>query len=162
MISSHLTTYRKTAVLAACALLSALVAAAWSADKIPFPRPASHRGDWARNHGIHAQADNNEAGQTGGACLTCHQRNDCIACHSQTMPKDHTNFWRTRAHGITASVNRERCLYCHRQDYCIRCHNETAPRSHTAAWRTTHCSSGCHFGPIPTGSCGVCHKRSPH
>ena len=145
----------------AAALLFAAVTAG-SADKIPFPKPDSHRGDWARNHGLHSQVDQNEAGQSGGVCLTCHQKNDCIACHSQTMPKDHTNFWRTRAHGLTASVNRERCLYCHRQDYCIRCHNETAPRSHTGAWRTEHCK-WCHpFGSRPEGSCGVCHKRSPH
>jgi len=152
----------RLAVLLAVAAVMTIVVAAWGADKVPFPKPDSHRGDWARNHGLHAQVDMNDVGQLGSVCLTCHQKNDCIACHSQTMPRDHNNFWRTRGHGLTASVNRERCLYCHRQDYCIRCHNETAPRSHTAGWVNQHCQ-WCHIeGKVPGGSCGVCHKRHPH
>lgn len=163
MISSPRTAYGKAAVLGSIALTAAFIAlTAWSADRIPFPKPDSHRGDWARNHGLHAQVDINEAGQTGGTCVTCHEKNDCVSCHAQTMPRDHTGLWRTRGHGLTASVNRERCLYCHRQDYCVRCHNETAPRSHTAGWVTRHCQ-WCHLeGTRPGGGCGVCHKRSPH
>ena len=148
-------------VIAATVVMTTVTAG--RADKVPFPKPDSHKGDWARNHGLHAQVDINEAGQTGGVCLTCHQKNDCIACHSQNMPKDHNNFWRIRGHGITASVNRERCFACHRQDYCIRCHNETAPRNHTGAWRSRHCT-WCHFasGIKPADGCGVCHKIAPH
>jgi hypothetical protein len=141
-----------------------LVAAlAWSADKVPFPRPDSHKGDWIQNHGMDAQMNINEAGQEGWACLTCHLKNDCIACHTTRMPRDHNNFWRIRGHGLTAGVNRERCLACHRQDYCIRCHNETAPRNHTGNWRTRHCT-WCHFasGIVPADNCGVCHKIAPH
>ena len=152
----------RLAVLLAVAAVMTVVVAASGADKLPFPKPDSHQGDWARNHGLHAQVDRLESGLAGNVCLTCHQRNDCIACHSQNMPRDHNNFWRTRGHGLTASVNRERCLYCHRQDYCIRCHNETAPRSHTADWANRHCQ-WCHIqGSVPGGSCGVCHKRHPH
>ena len=135
---------------------------ALSADKVPFPRPDSHKGNWSENHGLNAQLNINEAGQSDSACLTCHEKSDCIACHTMRLPRDHNNFWRTRGHGITAGVNRERCLACHRQDYCIRCHNETAPRSHTGAWKSQHCR-WCHFaGTRPDDGCGVCHKIAPH
>jgi hypothetical protein len=138
----------------------------WSADtggRVPFPKPDSHMGNWVENHGTAAQLDMNEPGTTGKSCLTCHERNDCITCHNTRPPRDHTNFWRTRGHGFTAEVNRERCLLCHRQDYCVRCHNETAPRSHVATWRATHCGL-CHFasGLRPADSCGVCHRVAPH
>ena len=147
--------------IVAAVILGAVIAG--GADKVPFPRPDSHKGNWAQSHGMNAYMNINEAGQTGNACLTCHDKSDCISCHSTSMPKDHNNFWRTRGHGLTAEVNRERCLACHRQDYCIRCHNETAPRSHTGAWRVRHCT-WCHFasGITPADSCGVCHKIAPH
>jgi hypothetical protein len=138
------------------------VSIAIGADKVPFPQPASHKGNWVENHGFDARLNINEAGQPGTACLTCHEKNDCIACHTMRLPRDHNNYWRIQGHGITASVNRERCLACHRQDYCIRCHNETAPRSHTAGWINRHCQ-WCHLsGKVPGGNCGVCHKTSPH
>ena len=147
--------------IAAVIILAAVVAG--GADKVPFPRPDSHKGNWVQSHGMSAYMNINEAGQTGNACLTCHEKSDCISCHSTRMPKDHNNFWRTRGHGLTSEVNRERCLACHRQDYCIRCHNETAPRNHTGAWRTQHCK-WCHFasGIKPADGCGVCHKIAPH
>ena len=154
------------AVLSATGIIAALVLTAWSDERIPFPRPDSHRGAWVENHGIEAQVQMNEAGQTGRTCLTCHEKNDCIACHTSRLPRDHTNYWRTSGHGLTASVNRERCLICHRQDYCVRCHNETAPRSHVGNWGrpgNRHCT-WCHFssGMVPADSCGVCHKIAPH
>lgn len=147
--------------LAAAVILTSI--AAGSTDKVPFPKPDSHKGNWTQNHGINAQLNINEAGQTGNACLTCHNKSDCVACHTMRMPRDHNGFWRTRGHGLTAEVNRERCLACHRQDYCIRCHNETAPRSHAGSWRTRHCT-WCHFasGVKPADACGVCHKIAPH
>jgi hypothetical protein len=150
------------ALLSSMSLLAGLVLIAWSDERIPFPRPDSHKGGWVDSHGIQAQVQMNDPGQSGTICLTCHEKNDCIACHATRPPRDHTNYWRTTGHGITASVNRERCMICHRQDYCVRCHNETAPRSHTAGWVNRHCQ-WCHLsGGAPAGSCGVCHKRSPH
>jgi len=141
-------------------LVGMTVSIALGVDKIPFPRPATHKGNWAQNHGMDAQF---EVGKADSVCLTCHEKNDCIACHTMRLPKDHNNFWRTRGHGLTADINRERCLICHRQDYCIRCHNETAPRSHTGAWRARHCT-WCHFASAnkPADGCGVCHKIAPH
>lgn len=148
---------------AAAAVLLALTAGlAWSENRTPFPRPDSHRGAWVDAHGIEARMNAGDAGQIGSSCLVCHEKNDCIACHSTRPPKDHTNYWRVAGHGLTASVSRDRCLICHRQDYCVRCHNETAPRSHTAGWINRHCQY-CHPpGRVPGGSCGVCHKTSPH
>lgn len=163
MISKGPAQIRLTVSLCIIASVILAAVAAGSAEKRPFPRPDSHKGNWAQNHGINAQMNINEAGQTGNACLTCHHKSDCIACHTTQMPRDHNNFWRTRGHGLTAEVSRERCLACHRQDYCIRCHNETAPRGHTVSWRTRHCT-WCHFasGIKPADNCGVCHKIAPH
>jgi hypothetical protein len=148
-------------------LLAMPVTAGNDADtRIPFPRPASHRGAWTEYHGKAVGAAGNSPGSPGAACLTCHERTDCIGCHSTIMPRDHTNYWRTRGHGLMAAGNRERCLICHRQDNCIRCHNETAPRSHTASWRSRHCTV-CHKGrshvsaphPVSPGlDCTLCHR----
>lgn len=131
--------------------------------KIPFPRPDSHKGNWIEFHGASASLDMNEAGQTGKACLTCHEKNDCISCHNTRMPRDHTNTWRNLSHGMMAEGNRERCLACHRQDYCIRCHNETAPRTHVGNWLQRHCT-WCHYAsyPVPADGCGVCHRQAVH
>ncbi len=137
-------------------------AAAAVPDKIPFPRPDSHKGNWIEYHGASAGLDLNAGEST---CLTCHERNDCISCHNTRPPRDHTQTWRTLSHGFMAEGNRERCFTCHRQDFCVRCHNETAPRSHTAGWlggANLHCTV-CHFnGTLPGDGCGVCHKKPPH
>ena len=132
-------------------------------ERSPFPRPGSHRSNWIEYHGKAALAGGASAGKPDKACLVCHERNDCIACHNTQMPRDHTNFWRTRSHGLQASGNRERCLTCHRQDYCIRCHSETAPRTHVANWRSRHCG-WCHYssGFAPADNCIVCHRQALH
>lgn len=146
-------------------VLVALPAAAQAADdaRVPFPKPGSHRANWKEYHGKAAGAAGNSAGRPGTGCLVCHERTDCVACHATVMPRDHTNTWRVRTHGLMAEGNRQRCLTCHREDYCIRCHSETAPRSHTASWLRRHCAE-CHFGPgrALTGVCTVCHKQAVH
>ena len=151
------------ALLSAMGVISLLALTAWSDDRVPFPKPPSHKGGWVDNHGIEAQVRMNEPGQTGKSCLICHEKNDCITCHATRPPRDHTNYWRTSGHGMTASVNRERCLNCHREDYCVRCHNETAPRSHRGNWASQHCT-WCHYGSsfAPAENCVVCHRRALH
>jgi hypothetical protein len=123
----------------------------------------SHRGNWVNFHGSAAKL--NAAGQHGKDCLTCHVKNDCESCHNTQPPKDHTNFWRTRGHGLMAAGNKERCDNCHRQDFCVACHNETAPRTHIGGWeRFRHCP-WCHVDSSFSGSqdnCSVCHKVIPH
>lgn len=131
--------------------------------KIPFPRPQSHAGNWLQYHGASADLYVNEAGGSGKACYTCHEKSDCIDCHNTMMPRDHSNTWRTLSHGFQAEGNRERCLMCHRQDYCVRCHNETAPRTHVGNWATRHCT-WCHYdGSLaPADKCVVCHRVARH
>ncbi len=131
--------------------------------KIPFPKPASHKGNWLEYHGRSVDPVVNSAGVLSNTCLTCHEKTDCISCHNTRMPRDHTNTWRTLSHGFMAEGNRERCLVCHRQDFCVRCHMETAPRTHVGNWVSVHCT-WCHFGSglAPADNCVVCHKLAPH
>ncbi len=148
------------------AALGGAVVAAESGKKdgrIPFPPPASHQGDWLRFHGKAVAAGGAGPARPAEECLVCHGRQDCTGCHSMVMPRDHTNFWRTRSHGLMAAGDRERCRTCHQQDYCVRCHSETAPRTHTASWRNRHCG-WCHFGSAtaPGNNCSVCHRQAPH
>lgn len=154
----------RRAGFAAVMLLACAAASAAAGDgRIPFPKPGSHDPRWIEFHGKAVLANGGSAARPGEECTTCHERNDCIACHAMRLPRDHTNFWRTRGHGLQASANRERCRTCHQQDYCIRCHSETAPRSHTAGWRARHCG-WCHYGSGygPADNCSVCHKRALH
>lgn len=138
-------------------------AAAEADARIPFPKPDSHRGNWLQYHGRTVAMTGGSSAESGAACFACHGRNDCVTCHTTNPPRDHTNFWRTRGHGLAAAANSERCVNCHRQDFCVACHNETAPRTHTAAWRERHCT-WCHFGGgiAPADNCSVCHTRAPH
>ena len=128
--------------------------------KIPFPKPRSHAGNWTEYHGRSADVS---VSKTGKTCLVCHERTDCISCHTTRAPRDHTNTWRTRSHGFMAEGNRERCQTCHRQDFCVRCHNETAPRSHNGNWTVRHCT-WCHYGSglAPADNCVVCHRQAAH
>jgi hypothetical protein len=130
--------------------------------KFPFPRPRSHSAAWLEFHGSAVEPAATDPGNTVN-CLVCHEKTDCVSCHSVRAPRDHTNTWRTLSHGFMAEGNRERCLTCHRQDFCVRCHNETAPRSHTGNWSGRHCT-WCHFGSglAPADACGICHRIAPH
>ena len=81
-------------------------------EKISFPKPASHEAGWSEYHGNTADLIWNAPGQKGNACFTCHMKNDCVECHNTRLPRDHRNMWRTRTHGFTASLNRNRCSVC--------------------------------------------------
>ena len=150
-----------TAAMVLCAVGAA--GADGTDGRIPFPKPASHKGNWSEYHGKSVAAGGSSMGRPPASCLLCHDRQDCINCHTRVMPRDHTNLWRTRVHGLMAAGNRDRCFICHRQDYCIRCHNDTAPRSHTGNWVQRHCT-WCHYGGsfAPGGNCVVCHKVARH
>ena len=131
--------------------------------KIPFPKPESHRAGWFEYHGSLSDLSLNNPGRERSSCYTCHEKIDCIECHSIQPPRDHNNIWRVQTHGFIAEGNRERCLTCHREDYCIRCHNETTPRSHSGNWAANHCDQ-CHFdvGVSFGSNCSVCHKQYLH
>jgi hypothetical protein len=132
-------------------------------NKIPFPRPLSHGGNWIEYHGRAVEPSLSPMVAPGNTCLTCHERTDCVSCHNTRAPRDHTNTWRTLSHGFMAEGDSDRCRTCHKQDFCVRCHNETAPRSHRGDWSSRHCT-WCHFssGFAPADSCLVCHKKAPH
>ena len=122
--------------------------------------PPGHELQWRELHGAASRAD------TGGAhndCSLCHTESTCSACHREEPPVNHTNHWRRRGHGITASMDRVGCATCHQSDYCNRCHAETEPVSHKGMWggtKSTHCLS-CHFPLSAEEGCGVCHKSTP-
>ncbi|MCY3001581.1 MAG: cytochrome c3 family protein [Planctomycetota bacterium] len=122
-------------------------------------KPATHSAVWMRQHGSTVRGGS-EA--TADSCSICHQESSCTTCHLATQPQNHTDYWRLRGHGISASLDRASCATCHRDDSCVRCHQESRPQSHSGNWGGTtsrHCT-GCHF-PIEGEGCSVCHNGTP-
>jgi hypothetical protein len=120
--------------------------------------PDTHGGGWDEHHGL---AVRNNSDKTVDNCAICHEESTCKTCHLEEMPRNHNNYWRRRAHGLTAAMDRENCAACHGgPDFCDRCHQEAEPQSHTALWggqRNTHCYS-CHISDAEQ-SCFFCHKE---
>lgn len=121
--------------------------------------PPDHRADWKRFHGsvVRARSD-----LRSDQCAICHKPSECVDCHSVELPLNHTNYWRRRAHGLTASMDRASCATCHQEDSCLRCHQEVKPLSHTGGWgepQDRHCLF-CHE-PVRSTTCGVCHPSTP-
>ena len=85
----------------------------------PPPDHASHV--WTKFHG--REFDDIERGR----CLLCHQQDTCVQCHRTQMPESHTDFWRLRAHGQRAAVDRRSCMVCHQEDRCVACHTRVSP-----------------------------------
>jgi hypothetical protein len=120
--------------------------------------PESHLLSWQEVHGRTVLADRGAR----DSCNLCHTESQCAACHLETPPRSHTNFWRQRGHGVAVRVDREECRTCHQVDFCDRCHRETAPRNHTGSFASaleTHCLT-CHT-PLRNEACYVCHKGTP-
>jgi hypothetical protein len=122
--------------------------------------PPNHERAWRIVHGdvVHS-GDPSSVNR----CAMCHdQESSCQACHLVEQPRDHTNFWRRRGHGIMTSLDRSSCATCHRSDFCQRCHESTRPVSHRGGWGSPlnrHCTQ-CHF-PLQSTSCFTCHKSDP-
>jgi hypothetical protein len=122
--------------------------------------PPGHRLNWTQAHGGVVRAGHSLP--YDNRCSLCHAESSCATCHQDQAPRDHTNFWRIQAHGVSAGVDRSRCVVCHRTDFCDRCHRESSPRNHTATWgspRDNHCMT-CH-APLTTQGCAMCHKGTP-
>ena len=66
--------------------------------------PQSHEFNWLKSHGQAARAHGE---QRNDRCTMCHKENECITCHTQELPENHTNFWRLRGHGVAASMDRD-------------------------------------------------------
>jgi hypothetical protein len=112
-----------------------------------------HRGDiWPE--GVH---DNNRI-QTHGAdalanqtvCNSCHQREECLACHeSRGIPfsEVHEVGWQFD-HAEKARRQLSACAACHREEDCLGCHQTVSP--HPSDWdmditdRNEHLCSKCH------------------
>lgn len=127
--------------------------------------PNSHKsGNFTTKHGqIFREESSNPNGDlaTTPSCTMCHDNNQCIKCHQETVPANHTNQWRMVGHGISAGIDRGKCTTCHKTDYCFRCHENTKPKSHlTTTWgnpANRHCQS-CHL-PLNSTNCSVCHRN---
>jgi hypothetical protein len=121
--------------------------------------PPSHQANWKRYHGSLVRGHSQERTDQ---CSLCHRPSECVNCHHIELPESHNNYWRRRAHGLNASMDRASCFTCHDEDSCQRCHEEIRPVSHTGSWgepTDRHCLS-CHE-PLRSTSCGVCHAGTP-
>ncbi len=112
---------------------------------------------------LHGQVVRSESELSVDRCELCHDEQlSCQACHQREAPRNHTNTWRRRTHGLMVSIDRSNCVTCHRRDFCSRCHENTEPRSHRASFgspRNRHCVS-CHQ-PLQGEGCFTCHKGTP-
>jgi hypothetical protein len=121
--------------------------------------PPNHRANWTRFHGTVARGRSSDRMDQ---CALCHKDSECADCHAVELPESHTNFWRRRGHGLTASMDRQSCETCHDKDSCNRCHEEVRPQSHTGGFgapQDRHCLF-CHE-PVRSSTCGVCHPATP-
>jgi hypothetical protein len=118
-------------------------------------KPENHSKDWTQLHG----REIGFAAQSSTAtCNLCHTQQSCLQCHKDQPPKNHTNFWRERGHGVTADLDPKGCKVCHTEDSCVRCHQTIAPKSHRANFESQHCV-GCHE-PLKDNGCFACHKNT--
>lgn len=128
-------------------------------------KPSSHyKITWKRQHGSYSQKK--FGFNKGNVCNQCHSEMECVKCHQQEEPANHTEFWKIRGHGAFVALDRSRCISCHKGvDFCERCHSGTRPRSHNALWAGSanqHCQN-CHLPVSSTEAqqCYVCHKSTP-
>lgn len=132
------------------------------------------------------------------ACTDCHgveltiQKDFCAECHDADEvegllvkfsaqvaeigppqpPADHTMDFR-RAHGASASVDRDYCSRCHREDFCQDCHEgiNISGRIHPLNFKATHFfdaqgqEEDCLVCHETRQFCTDCHRRNmvlPH
>lgn len=107
-----------------------------------FTEPPSHKGNWERLHGRLMVFEDRQQ------CMICHTetQNSCMTCHDIRQPRDHTNLFRRKTHGMKASWDRARCMECHRSDECESCHRAAADPVPPAPFHT------------PDASCLTCHS----
>jgi len=99
-------------------------------------RDLPHRHDYLTRHPIEARADPSR-------CWTCHNVNQCTACHEARRAGGHPPDWMNPAspgfHGRKAREDIVACASCHDQgaaSNCVRCHKVGAPggRPHPPGW----------------------------
>jgi hypothetical protein len=116
-------------------------------------KPPGHSPSWAMRHG--RQSEWRGFLGHGEDCSVCHAKRECTTCHLVEKPKDHTGLWRTRMHGRSAALDRDRCKTCHETGACISCHRRTKPANHAGAWRSFH---GLAAKVQNSEHCAVCHS----
>lgn len=128
-------------------------------------RELVHRFDFVARHAIEAES---QAGQ----CVTCHQPQECDACHAtrglsptnKNAGSPHGAGWGSglgayrNAHGPAARRNIASCAACHDQgpaSVCVQCHRVggTGGSPHGQGWRSSE--------PVGAPQCQVCHGASP-
>ncbi|MBL7007848.1 MAG: hypothetical protein ISR76_02540 [Planctomycetes bacterium] len=126
--------------------------------------PGSHAGlNWQRAHGAFGADSVSWGGAPAQDCSLCHTESSCDSCHAKTPPLDHSEAWRLRGHGFSASMERDRCDTCHKEDSCVRCHQTATPVTHGGIWgggTSVHCAS-CHIPLGPETGCTACHRGTP-
>lgn len=123
--------------------------------------PPNHDTKWMREHGRTMRAKNND--MRAERCDTCHTEASCLQCHKAEQPENHTNYWRRRGHGLTASMDRRSCSACHQPESCDACHSQTKPSNHAGSWGNPldrHCLT-CHEPLRLEDNCQTCHKSTP-
>ncbi len=124
--------------------------------------PLTHNNSWEFTHGAMSELDGNCPDTARNDCSLCHTTNECNSCHQSQEPRDHTEAWRVRGHGFSATMDRDRCITCHREDSCVRCHQESVPVTHGGIWggdTSAHCVS-CHLPLGEDDGCYTCHRNS--
>lgn len=124
----------------------------------------AHRFDVLQRHPLEARSN-------PGLCTTCHQRQECDACHVQRgvsaqavgAPSPHPFGWASgtatsnNGHGLAARRDLASCAACHDQgaaSVCVRCHKVGGTGG------SPHPPSFPKAQPM-TGMCLVCHGGTP-
>jgi hypothetical protein len=126
---------------------------------------AVHRFDFLSRHALESQAN-------PGACITCHAKTECDACHStrgvsasvRGGQSPHPPAWgsglgaATNGHGPAARRDIGSCATCHDQgaaSNCVRCHKVGAlgGTPHPVGWRSST--------PVTNPECAACHGGTP-
>lgn len=83
---------------------------------------AVHDDNYLQHHSI-------DASLTTSTCESCHQRDECMACHIETGVQfaDIHPAGFIFDHGSEARMRLETCAVCHEESTCIECHSEVSP-----------------------------------
>lgn len=147
--------HSKIIIAAAFIIMTTAMVFAFSTSK-----PETHNSAWMDLHGKQANINSQE-------CYDCHtDKLECITCHEDTKPRNHTLSWTNKLHGLEVKWGRSNCKTCHTEDSCISCHESTKPANHTSHYVDVHCNVGCQQ-PIGvwentiSKDCLVCHRAKP-
>lgn len=108
---------------------------------------AVHDDNYLQQHSI-------DGSFTTATCESCHQRDECMACHLETgvqFMDVHTAGFMLD-HGGEARMRLEACAVCHEESTCIDCHREASPHpdgfeAETSSMNAAVCGK-CHTGGV--------------